>query len=232
MSSQDPQSKPSKRQLEQAGASDQSIQDVHSALLREKAEPSESFAPLPLILLFVFSTLIFAAALYLGKYSGDFNGMIYNEHAHVQPAGQKSDQPVDPRVIGKRIFMNNCATCHQPTGLGQPGIYPPLAGSEWVLGNEEVTARILLHGLKDPVKVKGATYNGSMPSFGDRGETAKLRDDQLASLLTYIRSEWGNDAPAVTVETVARIRAETKERTSPFREADLLPLRDAKPATP
>lgn len=227
MSSQDPQSKPSKPQLEQAGASDLSIHDVHSALLREKQEPSESFAPLPLFLLFLFSTLIFAAALYLGKYSGDFNGLVYNEHGHVGTGDDKPAAPVDPRVAGKRVFTNNCSSCHQTHGMGLEGAYPPLVGSEWVLGSEEAVARIVLHGLSGPVTVKGATFNGAMPSFGVEGPVP-LRDEQIAQVLTYIRSEWGNNAPAVTAETVARIRAETAAQKTPYKEADVAPFRDAK----
>lgn len=227
MSSQDPQSKPSSRQLEQAGASDQSIQDVHISLLREKAEPQESFAPLPLFLLFLFSALIFVSALYLGRFSGDFSPMVYNEHAHVGSGHEGgAPAPVDPKVAGKRVFTNNCASCHQAHGNGLPGAYPALAGSEWVLGNDEVLVRILHHGLGGPVTVKGATFNGAMPSFGPMG--TNLRDEQIAYVLTYIRSEWGNAAPEVTKDTVTRVRAEIADRKKAWTEAELLPLRDAK----
>lgn len=223
MSSPDSTPQPSSPRLEQAGASDQSIQDVHSALRREKSEPQESFAPLPLALLFLFSALIFVSALYLGRFSGNFSAMIYDERQHeVGGGGAATVQQVDPKVLGKRLYNANCTACHQVTGTGVPGAYPPLAGSEWLINSEEVPVRILLHGLTGPITVKGGSYNGAMPSFGPSG--TNLRDDQIAAILTYVRSEWGNAAPEVTKETVARIRAETKDRTKNWTAGELEPL--------
>ena len=107
-------------------------------------------------------------------------------------------------------------SCHSANGAGQPGTYPPLDGSEWVTGDASKLARIVLHGLSGPVTVKGATYNGSMPTFA-----AKLNDEKLASVLTYIRGSWSNKAEAVKPEDVAVVRAETKDRKEPWSEAEL-----------
>jgi mono/diheme cytochrome c family protein len=173
---------------------------------RENPEPHEEQNFPSLLLLFLCSVLIFGSALYFQRYSGTFSPLVYNEE--VQGSGVAAGTAtavVDPVVMGKRLFVQNCVTCHEVTGLGKPGIYPPLAGSEWVNGNEEAIVRILIHGLGGPVVVNGATFNGAMPSFGPLGSNWK--DEKIAYVLTYVRQEWGNKAPPVTAETVARIRA-------------------------
>ena len=206
--------------LEQASASDESIQAVHAQLLREKAEPVEGYAPLPLMLLGVLSALIFFAAIYLERFSGHFEPMVYDESARgVATAGPVQ---VDPVARGKSLFMANCIACHQVNGQGVPNIYPPLAGSEWVNGSEEGVVRILLHGLSGPITVEGKAFNNIMPSFGATG--FNWPDNKIAWVLTYVRQEWGNKAPEVTVEAVARIRAEAGARTTAWTESEIKPF--------
>lgn len=209
--------KKSSPNLEQGKASDESIQRVHAQLLREKAEPVEGYAPLPLMLLGVLSALVFFAAIYLERFSGHFDPMVYNESAR----GVATAAPViiDPIARGKRLFAANCVICHQATGQGIPGTYPTLVDSEWVNGSEEGLVRVLLHGLAGPITVKGESYNNVMPGLG-----ATLKDEQIAWVLTYIRQEWGNASPAIAAETVARIRAESGARTSMWTEAEIRPL--------
>ena len=99
----------------------------------------------------------------------------------------------DPVALGKKVYNGNCANCHQPTGEGQPGTYPPMVGSEWVLGSKERLAAILLHGISGTLSVKGASYsNNVMPA-----QAAILTDTQIANLMTYIRKSWGNTAGEV-----------------------------------
>ena len=70
-------------------------------------------------------------------------------------------------ALGKKVYGNNCANCHQATGVGQPGSYPSLVGSEWVLGSKERLAAILLKGVQGPLNVKDATYGTMvMPALG------------------------------------------------------------------
>jgi mono/diheme cytochrome c family protein len=119
---------------------------------------------------------------------------------------------------GKRIYDTYCAACHQANGEGTD-VYPPLAGSEWVNGDEGRMIRVLLTGLTGEIEVAGTTFSGLMPGWG-----AALSDAELAAVATYVRSSWGNEAPAVAPETVARIRAATASRTAPWTAAELAGL--------
>ncbi len=190
--------------LEQSGASDESIQQVHNQLQQQKPEKPEGNPRFPLVLLGIACTALFFGSIYIDKYSSRFDGQIYNEQQ--KPSKQAAAGPqITPAMLGKRVFTANCMTCHQATGTGVAGVYPPLAGSEWVINpeHEKHIIKIVLHGLNGPITVKGNTYNNAMTPFG-----GILRDDQIANVLTYIRSEWGNNAPAITAEQVAAIRAE------------------------
>jgi mono/diheme cytochrome c family protein len=204
--SQSPNNDP---RLDQAAVTDESLLNTHEKLLGTKPDDRANYRLLPLNLLFVFSGLIFFAGTYLNEYSGHFDPKIYNELA-LPHAGGPEVVKVDPVALGKKLFNNAaCNTCHQVTGLGQPGVYPPLVGSEWVVGSEERLIRIVLHGLQGKVSVKGVEYNAAaMPAFGKvAGSGYNWSDDKIAAVLTYIRQEWGNSAGPVTTESVAAIRA-------------------------
>lgn len=206
--------------LEQAGASDEQIQKVHAILLREKPEPTEGYSPLPLLLLGLMSALILFSSIYLGRYSGGFDPMVYDER--ILPGmleGGAAPVAQDPKVLGKRVFMANCIACHQQTGLGLPGAYPPLAGSEWATGPEDRIIRIVLDGLSGPITVKGGQFNNSMPAFGPQ-----FRDEQIAAVLTYVRSDWGNNAPPVSADKVREIRGAVAGHTGPWSPEELLKI--------
>ena len=117
---------------------------------------------------------------------------------------------------GKQVFSTTCAACHQASGEGVPGVYPPLAGSEWVTGDEAKVVRILLHGVTGPIEVAGETFNSMMPPWG-----ATLKDADIAAVLTYARSTWGNKGTPITAAKVAAIRAATASRTTPWTAAEL-----------
>jgi mono/diheme cytochrome c family protein len=107
--------------------------------------------------------------------------------------------------FGKRLY-SNCMSCHQANGRGLPPVYPPLRGSEIVLGEPSTLAKILLHGLEGKIEVDGQTYNQVMPA-------APLRtDEEIAAVLSYVRSAWGNSAGAIDAAMVAKVREETKGR--------------------
>ena len=105
---------------------------------------------------------------------------------------------------GKAIFTARCATCHQVTGLGG-GPYPPLAGNADVTAAD--TANLILtvlNGRSGPIQVNGKTFSGAMPAWKDQ-----LTNDELAAVLTYVRSAWSNHAPVVSPEQVAAARNPT-----------------------
>lgn len=109
---------------------------------------------------------------------------------------------------GETEYTNNCSVCHQADGNGMPGAFPPLAGSELVnRASPDQMIAIVLKGLQGPVTVAGNTYNGIMTPFQDI-----LTDDQIAAILTYERSSFGNTAGAVTAEQVAAIRAQFADK--------------------
>lgn len=217
--------------LEQAGASDEAIQNVHSVLLREKQEPTEEQRMTPMIMLGVLgfvSAMVFFVCIYLVHFRGGLNpgfgfsdaALVYDERFKEIAQDTGPAKAVDPVVAGKKLYTANCVACHQANGNGLPGAFPPLAKSEWVEGSEERLVRILLHGLSGPVTVKGNTYNGAMPAFKDQ-----FNDEKIAHVLTFIRQEWGNAAPAITAEKVAEIRKATADRgAKPWSEAELLAL--------
>jgi mono/diheme cytochrome c family protein len=150
--------------------------------------------------------------------------------------GVASREPVKPQPIaaqgpalsaadqkrfesGKAVYEATCLACHQPHGLGQEGLAPPLVGSEWVAGPENRLVRIVMHGLRGPIKVKKQAFELDMPALG------VLEDEQIADVLTYVRREWGNTGAPVTVSTVKRIRKETDKREDAWTELDLLKVK-------
>jgi mono/diheme cytochrome c family protein/glucose/arabinose dehydrogenase len=118
---------------------------------------------------------------------------------------------------GKQVYARTCIACHKADGFGQEGTAPPLVDSEWVLGPPGRIARIVLNGLTGPVTVEGKTYALDMPSLGS------LSDDDIASVLTYVRREWEHGASPVDPSEVARIRATT--RPIAWTERELLQVR-------
>ncbi|HEX4933192.1 MAG TPA: cytochrome c, partial [Gemmatimonadaceae bacterium] len=118
--------------------------------------------------------------------------------------------PATPAGLDGKAEYLVCQTCHQENGEGLPNLYPPLAGSEWLTGDAEIPIAIVLHGMQGEITVKGQKFNNVMAPW------ASLSDAQIAAILTYERSSWGNTASAVTAEQVAAVRAATASRTTPW----------------
>jgi mono/diheme cytochrome c family protein len=192
--------------------------EVTAPVLREAPEPTEKSSPLPFWLVVTAGILIFWGGFHLAGNSGGFKPDVYNPDLSGGGAAGPAAPP-DPKVVGKRLFNQNCAVCHQTSGMGVAGQFPPLVASEWVVGGDWVgdnhLVKILLAGVQGPMQVKGNTYNNAMPPW------AQLKDDQIASILTYIRSEWGNAAPPITAEYVAKVRADSADRKEPWTQKDL-----------
>jgi mono/diheme cytochrome c family protein len=205
------------------------VQEVHAAIQREKREPRVGLEPLSIWLVAVYGLAIFTGGAYLGRYSGNFSGDGLDPMGGPPPAkkaggaqGQQQQAELSPRDRGKKIFAANCQTCHQANGQGVPGQYPPLAGSEFTIGGSQRPAMIVLKGLQGPVKVKGQQFGSAVMQPWDK----TLTDQKIADVLTYERSEWGNNASPVTAEQIAALRKELASHPDSFNEHDILAIPD------
>lgn len=149
-----------------------------------------------------------------------------------ETAEDATTKPVEPKLspaelalyrLGREVYHReaHCATCHRENGEGDV-IYPPLAGSEWVTGDENRLIKITLKGLWGPLTVKGKTYdpkNGVPPMMPFE---SLLNDEEIAAVLTYIRNSMGNKAPAVKPESVEKIREAIKDKRDFYMVEDLL----------
>jgi mono/diheme cytochrome c family protein len=152
--------------------------------------------PLP-----VWLYLICGFALFLAGSSFEGFGTFGRDLMDQGPGGpiasastQAPAAPATPMDLGKAVYGQTCANCHQSTGMGQPGTYPPLAASPFVLGPKDHLLAILLKGLQGPVTVNGNTFGTAvMPA-----QETVLTSEKIANLATFLRASWGNTADAVT----------------------------------
>lgn len=122
---------------------------------------------------------------------------------------------------GEQIYTDACLTCHQPGGKGLPGVYPPLAGSQWVSSKDPShLIKIVLHGLTGPITVNGQKY-GHQPNSVPMPPMGGLSDQQIADVLSFVRKEFGKNAPPVSAESVKIIRSGHKNRTRPWTAPEL-----------
>jgi len=111
---------------------------------------------------------------------------------------------------GQAVYSRTCIACHQPTGMGLPPVFPPLAGSEWVAMSPSIPVRNILQGMQGAVTVKGVTYNGMMPPV------AGLTDRDIADVVTYVRNSFGNSGAEVTEADVKAIKDKYADRKTPW----------------
>jgi len=123
---------------------------------------------------------------------------------------------------GKVIYTTICGVCHQPTGIGLPNMFPPLAGSDWVkAAAPDRLIRIVLHGFQGPIHVNGQAFSTPAPLMPPQGA---LPDEKIAAVLTYIRHSWDNAASAVTPDQVKAVREADKGRVAMWTEEELLKI--------
>jgi mono/diheme cytochrome c family protein len=106
-------------------------------------------------------------------------------------------------------------SCHQANGRGLPPVYPPLRGSEIVHGDAETLVKIVMHGMEGPIVVDGQRYNQVMPA------APLVTDEEIAAVLSYVRSAWGNTGAPIDAATVAKVREESKGRNTPWSSREL-----------
>ena len=206
--------------LESKGLSDDELVLAHDKLAEEKPNPAEGFSIMPIIMLGLASALIFFVGVILAKDTAKFAADVYDPH-HVFVEGGAAIV-YDPVKQGKKLYDNNCLSCHKASGAGLAGAFPPLDGSQWVLGSEERLVKLVWNGLQGPIKVKGNEYNGIMPAFN-----AKFSPKQMAEVLTYIRQAWSNEAAGlefITEERAAAIIDSIGGRSNAWTGDELLQL--------
>jgi nitrite reductase (NO-forming) len=107
----------------------------------------------------------------------------------------------DQIKAGQALFTGTCSVCHQANGAGLPGVFPPLAKSDFIAADTKRPISIVLHGLTGKVKVNGADYDSVMPPMN------QLNDDEIANIVTYVLNAWGNPGGRIHTEDVKKIRA-------------------------
>ncbi len=120
--------------------------------------------------------------------------------AACQGGGAQPHSELSFDELGARVYGQYCAACHQPDGQGLAGLYPPLHRTDWVLGDKGRLIRLTLNGVAGPMTVDGQQYDNVMTPHGF------LDDRELAAVLTFVRSQFSNDAEAVTPEEVQAVR--------------------------
>ncbi len=181
----------------------------HRAQERENADPEERIRPVPLAAAAITLAMVLFGVVYI-FISDPFGNVSLGERRTVADLSGPVPAAAGAAVDGKAVFAAQCAACHQATGKGLPGVFPPLDGSEWVQGDTRILANILLHGINGEISVAGATYSGAMPAF------QQLGDAELAAVASYIRSACSNKAEALPATLVEQERKAGSARTTPF----------------
>ena len=136
---------------------------------------------------------------YLGDKAGDLSAV-----AVATKAAETGVLTKDLQIkAGEALFTGTCSVCHQANGEGLPGVFPPLAKSDYLTQDRAKTIAVVINGLSGAVKVNGKDYNSVMPPM------SQLNDDAIANILTYVTNSWGNTGDQITQAEVAKVRAST-----------------------
>jgi len=169
------------------------------------AEPTVTRSPAPMWIIVVTLGLLFVGGLYLDSHGGWFDAKVYAPYTSAEQLDSFQPKSGEAAVAaqGKRVYGAVCGICHGVDGMGKPGQAPPLAGSEWVTAKgDNRLIHIPLQGLTSTLMVEGKEWNLNMAAMG-----VVLSDSDLAAVLTYIRTSWGNKAGEVTPDEVKKVRA-------------------------
>jgi mono/diheme cytochrome c family protein len=184
---------------------------------REFPDPVERDRPIPKPLLAGVAALFLWAVGYIVWTQRDDPPALGDSRTVATLAGATGNAQRGAKMDGAALYAAQCAACHQANGAGLPGVFPPLARSEWVTGSPNRLAQVVLHGVSGPLTVAGSVFNGQMPPFRD-----KLDDASLAAVLTHVRTQFGNAAGPVAERDVAAARAASASRDQPWKGDDEL----------
>lgn len=198
--------------------------DAPGVGVRPLPEPEVGSAPTPMWLVIAFGLFFFWAQMDLEKNGGGFHSKVYAPFVSYEQVLMANPKPAAVPLFesGAILYARNCSPCHQNNGQGTPGLFPPLAGSDWVnAAGPDRLIHIVLYGLQGPVMVNGQEYRSAMPQWKDQ-----MRDTEIAAVLTYIRqkSEWGNQGTGVSPDRVSAIRQSDSARDTYWTAEELLRL--------
>ena len=186
------------------------------------AEPKVASAAAPMWLMMLPVVLLFGGALYFDWNGGWFNASVHAPYTSIKELRMLQPSTGGDRILirGKMVYDQVCALCHGVDGAGKAAQAPTFIASDWVTTeNVGRLIRIPLQGLAGPIVVNGEEWNLAMPAMG-----ATLPDDDLAAVLSYMRTAWGNQATVITPEQVKEAREATKGRNQPWTAVELQAL--------
>lgn len=121
--------------------------------------------------------------------------------AHIRTPHKVKDNLMPDNIVGgEKIYNQYCTACHQANGRGAPGRFPPLRRNDWVGGDKERLIKIILNGMEGSLTIAGESYSGLMPQH------SFLKDKEIADVLSYIRTSFGNRESGITPKEVEEIR--------------------------
>ncbi len=154
-------------------------------------------------------------AVYSGKeldsvYLGDRAGPNLGAVSRASQAQAQGSLTLEDQVqAGQQLFAGTCSVCHQANGAGLAGVFPPLAKSDYLVGEPRRAITTVLNGLSGKLSVNGQEYQSVMPPMN------QLNDDEVANILTYVYNSWGNPGGRILAETVRQIRATPAPAAAP-----------------
>lgn len=185
-------------------------------------EPKVTRSSAPMWIIVVTLVLLFVGGHYLDGHGGWFNARVYSPYSSADQldAFQPKSGAAAAAAQGKKVYETVCGICHGTDGMGKPGQAPPLAGSEWVTTKGiNRLVHIPQEGLNGALMVEGKQWNLNMAPMG-----IALSDSDLAAVLTYVRSSWGNQGGEVTADDVKKIRAEIGAHPQPMTGDQLMKM--------
>ena len=190
----------------------------------DETEPTVATAEMPVVFVVILALLIFAGGMFLSSNGGGFSSTVYGQYTSTNELAALAPQDEGNKqfALGREVYGRTCVPCHQPSGAGVAGQFPPLADSEWVVAPKaDRLVRIVLDGLQGKLMVKGVEWSNVMVRWKE-----VLSDDEIAAVLTYVRNEWGNKGSAVDPANVKAIRALEKDRNESWTSDELQKIAD------
>ena len=177
------------------------LANAYSSRIGDEFEPVRIENPVPI------PTWAWVLCLVIFSWAVGYLALAYGERDILTVVSDTIEQNVEKVVdndsaqLGEQVYGNYCASCHQRNGEGLPGVFPPLEGSKPMLSvDASEHIEIILNGLRDKV-INGVSYFSPMPGFG-----GQLNDEEVAAVVNYERTQWGNSAELVSSNDVASKR--------------------------